>query len=181
MKIFLIVEGPSDKIIFKGQNNWFDSLGIESEISPTYGKGKMVKAAEKYYKIARYQNANYIIFLPDQNSDACALVTRQKIGMNSYNKAVTIVMKLQMEAWILADSQCLRDSIRIHYSPAGITDVMVNPKLKLFSIMKNKLGYRPGEVEAAYIAAPHFSIERAAKHNNSARRFKEFIESIAEK
>lgn len=178
MKIFLIVEGDSDKIILGGQSNWFDSLGLELNIIPTDGKQNMIKTAMKHYRIGILSSANKIIFLPDQNSDKCALITRQKIGINSLKGAVTIVMKIEMEAWILADGQCIQDSIRLSYRPPGQTDKVISPKHKLCNILKRKLGYLPSTVEMATILTPYFSIERASLNNTSAKRFKEFIERI---
>lgn len=180
MKISLIVEGPSDKIILNEQSNWFNELGIELDFVITRGKGGMIKKAIRYYRAAIRQNFDYVIFLPDQDKDVCAIATREKIGMDLHSKAKTIVMKLEMEAWILADGQCIRDSINITYSPSGQTDNITDPKLRLFSIMRNKLGYEPEQVVAASVVAPYFSIERAARNNKSAKRFKEFIESIVE-
>lgn len=179
MKIFLIVEGDSDKVIFENQRSWFDSLGLELYIVTTYGKTNMVKTAKKHYKIATLCNADSIVFLPDQNGDECALCTRRKIGMDSRPKAVTVVMKRKMEAWILADGQCIRNSIHLQYSPAGKTDDEIYPKRRLSLILKRKLNYFPTEVEAATLLAPHFSIHRAAVNSTSVKRFKEFIENIS--
>lgn len=178
MKIFLIVEGDSDKILFDSQRRWFDYLGLELDIVPTYGKQNMIKTAKKHYKISIIRSANSIVFLPDQNGDVCALVTRQRIGINSLDKAVTIVIKREIEAWVLADGQCIRDSIHVQYSPAGQTDMEVDPKQKLHSILKSKFGYLPTNIEAAKMLASNFSINRAAMNNTSAKRFKEFIESV---
>jgi len=179
VKLFLIVEGDSDKIVLDGQRNWFDLLGLELNIVPTYGKQNMIKEAMKHYKIAILCSANNIIFLPDQDGDACALVTREKIGMDSQHRAVTIVMKRKLEAWILADGQCIQKSVNVHYSPAGQTDAEVNPKQKLHSILKRKLGYLPTAIEAATMIAPHFLLNRAATNNTSAKRFKEFIQTVS--
>ncbi len=179
MKIFLIVEGDSDKILFDGQRDWFKSLGYELNIIPVYGKPNMIKTAIKHYKIAILSNASNIIFLPDQNHDVCALVTREKIGTDSKDRAVTIVMKRELEAWILADGQCVQHCVCIQYAPAGQTDEEIDPKQKLKNLLKRKLGYFPTDIEAAKIAAPYFAINRAAMNNTSAKRFKEFIERIS--
>lgn len=181
MRISLIVEGDSDKIILDGQRDWFSLLGLEFDIFPTYGKPNMIRSAMKHYRIALLHDCCSIFFLPDQNGDQCALVTRQKIGMNSKDRAVTIVMKRELEAWILADGQCIRDSLGINYRPSGQTDAEMYPKQKLLSILQRKLGYFPTEIEVATLTAPHFSITRAAMANTSAKRFKEFIESISRK
>ena len=179
MRISFIAEGDSDKIILGGQRNWFSSLGIEFDIFLTYGKKNMIKSAMKHYNIALLQDSGSIIFLPDQNGDACALVTRQMIGMDSKDRAVTIVLKRELEAWILADGQCIRDSVGVNYRPSGQTDAETDPKQKLLSILRRKLEYFPTEVEVATLTAPHFSIIRAARANTSAKRFKEFIESVS--
>jgi len=176
LKISLIVEGDSDKILFEGQRSWFESLGLELNIIPTYGKSNMIKASMKHYKIALLNNVSNIIFLPDQNDDVCALVTRQKIGIDSKDRAVTIVMKRELEAWILADGKCVRDSTCLQYAPPGQTDTEINPKQRLYNILERKLGFFPTEVEAAQIISPYFSIARAAINNTSAKRFKDFIE-----
>lgn len=178
MKIFLIVEGDSDGTLLKGQLIWFASLGLDVTIVRTGGKKEMIRSAMKHYKIARLCGANAVIFLPDQNSDECALVTRRRIGMDGLERATTIVMKCELEAWILADGQCVQACICMQYSPAGQTDTEVDPKQKLQTQLKRKYGYLPTGLEAANIVAPHFSIHRAARNNTSAKRFKEFIESI---
>lgn len=179
MRISLIVEGDSDKIILDRQRNWFNSLGLEFDIVTTYGKKSMIKSAMKHYNIALLKGAINVIFLPDQNGDQCALVTRQNIGMDSQSRAVTIVMKRELEAWILADGQSIRDSISINYRPSGYTDAEIDPKQKLLSILQRKLGYLPTEIEIAMLIAPYFSITRAARANTSAKRFKDFIERVS--
>jgi len=179
VRISFIVEGDSDKIILDGQRNWFSSLGLEYDIVPTGGKKNMIKSAMKHYRIALLHGCSNIIFLPDQNGDQCALVTRKMIGMDSVNRAVTIVMKRELEAWILADGQCIQDSVGINYRPSGQTGAEMDPKQRLLAILKSKLGYLHTEIEVATLVAPCFSITRAAIANNSAKRFKEFIERIS--
>lgn len=179
MRISFIVEGDSDKIILDGQRSWFSLLGLEYDIVPTGGKKNMIKSAMKHYRIALLTDCSNVIFLPDQNGDICALVTREKIGMDSKDRSVTIVMKRELEAWILADGQCIRDSVGINYRPSGQTDAEMDPKQRLLSILKSKLGYLPTEIEIATLVAPCFSITRAAIANTSAKRFKDFIESIS--
>lgn len=179
MRISLIVEGDSDKIILDGQRNWFSSLGLEYDIIPTYCKTKMIQSAMKHYRVALLRGCCSILFLPDQNNDQCALVTREKIGMDSQDRAVTIVMKRELEAWILADGQCLWDCVGINLRPSGQTDDEIYPKKKLLSSLRHKLGYWPTEVEVAILVTPCFSITRAAMANTSAKRFKEFIEEIS--
>ena len=179
MRISFIVEGDSDKIILDGQRNWFSSLGLELDIVPTYGKQSMIKSAMKHYRIALAQGYSNIVFLPDQNGDTCALVTREKIDMDSKDRAITIVMKRELEAWILADGQCIRNSIGVNYRLSGQTDAEMNPKQRLLSILQRKLTYFPTEIEVAMLTAPHFSIARAAMANTSAKRFKDFIERIS--
>lgn len=178
MKIFLIVEGYSDVLLLNGQRTWFDSLGLDMNIVPTGGKKEMIRSAIKHYRIAILCGAHSVIFLPDKNSDECALVTRRRIGIDGLKRATTIVMKRELEAWILADGQCVQECIHMQYSPAGQTDTEVDPKQKLQTQLKRKYGYLPSGLEAARMVSLHFSVHRAARNNTSAKRFKEFIESI---
>ncbi len=178
MKIFLIVEGDCDEILLESQLDWFNSLGLYVKIVPTDGKLNMIKKARAHYTAAINCGANKVIFLPDKHGDECALVTRRRIGMNGLDRATTIVIKCEMEAWILADGQCVRACIGMQYRPAGQTDTEVDPKQKLQTQLKRKYGYLPSGLEAAKLVASHFSIHRAARNNTSAKRFKEFIENI---
>ncbi len=101
--------------------------------------------------------------------------------MDLVNRAVTIVMKRELEAWILADGQCIQDSVGINYRPSGQTNAEMDPKQRLLSILKRKLGYLPAEIEVATLVAHCFLIPRAAITNTSAKRFKDFIEGISRK
>lgn len=175
MKMHLIVEGESDRQLFLAQKYWFDSLGLEVDVYPTNGKTNMEKNAHKYYEISLITNAQKIIFLPDQDADRCALVTRAKVGLESEERALTVVVKREIEAWILADGRCIEEATGLCYQPAGITDLEVDPKQTLYSLLKRKIGHLPTGAEAIALLKSHFSIERAAGNNNSARRFKEMI------
>jgi hypothetical protein len=180
MSIFIIVEGDSDKIILESQLAWFDSLGLKMHFVPVGGKQSMIKKAKAHYHTATSCGAEKVIFLPYKHNDPCALITREKIGMDSLDKATTIVVKCEIEAWVLADGECVRQCACVPYHPAGQTDTEIDPKQKLQSQLKHKFGSIPlTSIEAAKKVAPHFSIHRAARNNTSAKRFKEFIVSIS--
>ncbi len=178
MKVVLIVEGNSDTILFKSQSQWFESQGLHIQIITTGGKPGMVKNARKYCKLAFNPDVHNIIFLPDQNGDTCAPQTCQKLNIDSLNKVTTIVLIHELEAWILADKDCVNKIVDATYHVSGQTDDILDPKQKLFSMFHRKFGYTPSETESASLAAPCFSIERAARANTSANRFKQFIEAI---
>lgn len=176
MKLFLIVEGPSDEIIFRYQCDWLKSLGIEKvAIRPADGKDKMIRDAQKHYRTSISQGADIVIFLLDQDNDVCAMATRTKLKVESLDKACVIVVKRELEAWLLADGQCIRNTFRCNYHASGQTDSFMSPKDKLQAITRQQLGYPLTETEYAYRIAPHFSIFRAASNNTSAKRFKEFV------
>jgi len=178
LKLFLIVEGQSDEIILKAQNNWFESLGLgKPAIRIADGKGKMIRDAQKHYQTSIHNGADIIIFLLDQDTDICAMATRMALNIDSRNKACVIVIKRELEAWLLADGECIRNTFRSSYHASGQTDSLANPKDRLKSITQQQLGDRLTETEYAYRIAPHFSIVRAAGNNTSAKRFKEFVES----
>ena len=176
MKIMLIVEGQSDSIIFNKQAQWFKSRGIDFQVILANGKSEMIKKARKLYKTSIYSGAQYVIFLPDQDSDTCGLVTRERIDVDSLPNAVTIALKRALEAWILADRDCINSIIDLKYRTSGQTDFIQNPKERLLNMMERKYGYRPTAVEAALKVAPFFSLDRASKTNTSTKRFKQFIE-----
>lgn len=132
----------------------------------------------KFYRSSIISGADQIIFLPDQNGDACALVTRNKINIDSLPKATTIAIKRELEAWILADSHCIRCALVSNYHTSGITDNIIDAKETLYSIVNRNLGFRPTSVEAANIFANHFSIEKAASVNTSAKRLVDLVNSF---
>lgn len=171
MKIALIVEGPSDKIVLESQAECFSELGVEITVRPTGGKPEMCKKAAKFHKIETILGARKVIFLPDQNADACAIVTRRKIGMDKCRCAVTLVLKRELEAWILADGNAVTSVTGKQYQPAGQTDSISDPKQELMRRFFRALGYNPSEVEMATEISPHFSLSRATKYNTSAKRF----------
>jgi len=178
LKIALIVEGLSDKIILDEQRQWFLSLGMEIDIIVAGDKITMIRKALKFYKASIISGATRVIFLPDQNGDQCALVTRKRINADNLPNATTSVMQRELEAWILADHNCINCTIDPNYHTSGITDNVINPKQNLFSMIKRKLGYEPTTVESAKIFANQFSIVQAANANNSAKRFINLVNSL---
>ena len=178
MKVVLVVEGNSDVILFKEQSQWFESMGLDTQIISTDGKSNMKIKARKYCCFSRSPDVQHLLFFPDQDMDICALQTCQKLNVDALDKVTIIVLKRQLEAWILADSECINSTIDTSYHLSGQTDNILDPKRELFSLFHRKLGYTPSEVEITSWVAPYFSIERAARSNTSANRFKQLIETI---
>ena len=178
MKVVLVVEGNSDTIFFKEQSQWFESLGLAIQIITAGSKSEMTKKARKYCTFARVPNVQSVLFLPDQDLNSCALQTCQQLDVDAFDKVTIIVLKRELEAWVLADSECINSVTGINYRSSGQTDNILDPKQKLFSIFHRAFGYAPSEVEISSRVAPYFSIERAAKSNTSANRFKRFIETM---
>jgi len=178
LKIALIVEGFSDNILLSEQRRWFSSLGMEIDIITAGDKRSMIRKAIKFYNASIASGASHVIFLPDQNGDQCALVTRKKVNADDLPRATTLVIKRELEAWILADRRCLNCKLDPNYHTSGTTDNVPNPKQILFSLIHKKLGYTPTAVEAAKIFADQFSIVRAAVANNSAKRLVNIVNSL---
>ena len=178
MRVTFIVEGPSDNIILNGQLPWFASLGLDIDIITAGNKCNMARKATKFYNASIISGADHVVFLPDQDRDACALVTRNKIGVDQLPRATTIVVKRELEAWILADFHCINCTVAPNYHTVGITDDIIDPKEKLSSIIHKKLGYIPTSVEAANIFSNHFCLEKAASANNSASRLLRLTNSL---
>jgi len=179
MKLFLIVEGKSDKKLFSSLEEWFHSHEIQVKIIIAGSKKELIRDALKHYKLAFYNGADKVLFLPDQNGDPCALYTKQKFqNILHLNNIDIIVLKKELEAWILADGECIRRIIRSDYNPSGITDNIDNPKENLHAKLRRYLKHPVTTNEAIECVSPYFSIERAARYNTSAKRFKNIIENL---
>lgn len=178
MKIALIVEGLSDNILLDEQRQWFLSLGMEIDIITAGDKHNMIRKALKFYNASIASGATHVIFLPDQNGDQCALVTRKKVNADDLPGATTLVIKRELEAWILADRHCINCTLDPNYHTSGTTDNVLNPKQTLFSLIHKKLGYTPSTVEAAKMFADQFSIVKAAVANHSAQRLINLVSSL---
>lgn len=171
MKIALIVEGPSDKIVVESQAQWFSQLGFEVTVRPAGGKTEMFKKAAKFHRVETMLGARKAIFLPDQNGDPCATRTRERVGMDDCPCALTVVLKRELEAWLLADGKAVTLATRKQYQPPGQTDSIPDPKQELSRKFFRAFGYNPSEVEMAHEVSRHFSLSRAARYNTSAKRF----------
>ena len=179
MRIAFIVEGPSDKIVLQSQLPWFSGLGLQVEFTPVGGKTRMCKKAASFHKTQTIRGMQKAIFLPDQNADRCAKVTRQKVGMDDCPCALTVVLKKELEAWLLADGEAVTGATGKHYRPAGQTDFIRHPKQELTRKFARALGYNPTEVEMASEMSRYFSITRAANYNTSAKRFLDVLSRLA--
>lgn len=179
MKIALIVEGQSDKIVFESQGDWFSQLGFEVTVRRTRGKPEMCKKARKFHRAETILGSQKAIFLPDQHGDPCATYTREKVGMNDCPCAITVVLKRELEAWILADGKAVTKATGKQYQPAGQTDSVRDPKQELTARFSRAFGYNPSEVEMASEISQYFSLARAAKYNTSAKRFVDELSALA--
>lgn len=171
MKVALIVEGPSDKKLLESQTRWFNSIGLDVVIRIAGGKREMCRGARKFHNVEKLHGTQKVLFLPDQNGDPCVTFTRRRVGMDKCPCALTVVLKRELEAWILADGGAVASVTGRQYEPAGQTDSILDPKGELATILGRRLGYRPTEVEVADLISEHFSLTRSARCNTSARRF----------
>ena len=175
----LIVEGPSDKILLESQAPWFNNIGLDVVIRIAGGKKEMCKSAGKFHRVETLQGTQKVVFLPDQDGDPCVTFTRQRVGMDRCPCAITVVLKRELEAWILADGRALASVTAREYRPAGQTDSILDPKAELGTLLERTLGYRPTAVEMAGLIAKRFSLVRAARYNTSARRFVQEIKRLS--
>lgn len=173
MKVGIVVEGLSDKDIIKGLSGWFENIGLTVDIITAHDKTRMVKSSRKHFHACIWQGSRIVFFLVDQNADACVLETRNRFDVDSESAVVVSVVKSKLEAWILADGQCIRKCFGTTYTPAGMTDSIRNPKELLFTMFTRKYNYRPTERVVTKMVAPHFSLERASLNNTSARYFRD--------
>ncbi len=180
MNIAFIVEGDSDEIIFNTLKNYLKNKNIQLEIVPTYGKSNMLKKARKHYKACKcLHNAEYVIFFPDLDNDICPEIIKNNICVSENNDVKVNVIVKELEAWILADQDCISSTLNISYHSSGFTDEIIKPKVKLCNIVRKNLGYNPSEIECAKLFSQKFSIERSKELNNSANRLWNFIENLS--
>lgn len=179
MKIALIVEGESDKKIFERQIPLFSQIGLQVSVTQTGGKGKMCRGARRFHTVETLRGNRKVVFLPDQHGDPCALVTREKVGMDECPCALVVVVKRELEAWILADGEAVSKATRKLDRPAGLTDTIPDPKQELLKKLSRALGDGVTGVELAKAVSPHFSLRRAAKNNTSAKRFLDQLRQLA--
>ncbi len=180
MKIGLIVEGNSDKILFSSLEKWFKERKIDIEIIESGGKSRMKKNFHKHLKTCKYLlQTEYVIFLPDQDGDSTIEDTISSFPVaRDFNYSISVLAK-ELEAWILSDSTCLNLSFGINRAPAGYTDNIVNPKEVLISLVMKTLKHEITNIEIINILKTTFSLNKAKQNNNSARNFVDLIESLS--
>ena len=176
-KVAIITEGLSDISILNSLNSWFSEKELEVMFINAESKSKMIKNARKHYQTSIYSGCEYVIFLVDQNGEPCVTAVKDKIQLDNIRRVNKLVLKREMEAWMLADGQAIRTATSVHYFPSGMTDRMDDPKQTLKNIFKRGLGYAPTTLEMADSISPYFSIDRSAGNNTSALRFKNIIEN----
>ncbi|MGF7184100.1 hypothetical protein GGQ84_000180 [Desulfitispora alkaliphila] len=180
MKIALVVEGQSDRIFFSSLIDYFKNYGVSIDIIDTGGRPSMFKNAEKHYKACKYGlGADFVIFMPDIDNDVSVDITAEKVKVCSGDNYKVSVIVRELEAWILADGNCINQVLDSDYQPSGITDNIVNPKEKLTHMIYDKLNLKLTAFEIAQKFSPHFSVFRAEQNNNSLNYFLQIIKGLS--
>ena len=138
MNMAIVVEGISDKDIVKGLSEWFEKIGLTVEIITAGDKHRIEKNSRKHFDAQIGQGSKIVFFLVDQDVDACVLETRSRFDVNGKRRALVSVVTHKMEAWVLADGQCIRQCFGTPYAPSGMTDHIRNPKERLFTMFTRK-------------------------------------------
>lgn len=172
MKVALIVEGRSDELLFKDIYDWFSSKSIEVIVRSAEGKPNIFKKADKHFHSCIYgEGVDHVIFIVDLDySTEADLISKFKINGDPSKYSIHISIK-ELEAWFLADGDCLSEILGTPYQPSGFTDTIDNPKEVLQLMFRKKFGFIMTEVELVKKIVQHFSLDRAAKNNCSAENF----------
>lgn len=175
MKIALIVEGPSDKRFFeKLYEQFYRHTQFEVFVRPAGGKPRIFNKAQHHFHSCIYgEGADHVIFIVDiDQSTEVNTLAKFKINGDPSKYSVHVVIR-ELEAWFLADGNCLSKVLDTLYQPSGYTDKIENPKEKLQMMFKKKFGYILTEMEMVDKIIEHFSLDSASQYNNSARKFKD--------
>lgn len=187
IKIVIIVEGKSDKLIFDYQEKYFSKYGLDVSVKNGNSRTEVINKAKSHYTVAKINKNDYIIFAIDKDKDGCFSNIRRVIEeeinsiANSHCQYEINFFVMELEAWYLADYRCLNSILDNVDRPSGITDDIKYPKQKLFSLWNNSKGYKPTTVECASAFGPNLDLEEASKYNNSCKRFLRIIKDISNK
>lgn len=111
VKVGFIVEGDSDKIFFESENfrNYLQELSISfiPEVINANGNGNLLpKNISEYSKALISKGATHIFVVTDLDTDKCVTLTKERINPSVNHKC--IVVKKDIEAWFLADTNTMR-------------------------------------------------------------------------
>ncbi len=192
----LVVEGASDRIYVAAVIAWLARLAkqVNSALLPCklqQASGKHLSGYVKAIRILQHTGCGAVIVLRDSDFKNCGPEEKRRVAQHLRQKCPGInisvsVAEPEIEAWILADAECIHNACRSHYAPGatGWSDNATtrarrrDAKERLRHILAGSQKYAarfrtvpPTEIEMAEIFSAHFNIARAANFNPSALHF----------
>lgn len=174
VKVGFIVEGDTEKVIVESPAfiAWLSANGI-SLVRPVVnakGGGNLLpQNIEPFIATLQQAQAEHIVILTDQETEASAAAVRQRIGLQHTNLIFVAVKAI--EAWFLADTQALRKWLGIPtFTEDKPEETLGMPwdRLKEIARENNKRGPGTNKVSFAKKMVNHhgFTITSASSHSN---------------
>ena len=182
MKIGFICEGKTEKKILESQafKNILTSLNLDivEPVIDAEGKDKLLpRALNAFTEELKNQGAEAIVILTDRDKDVCITFTKQRITNDpSY---VIIVAVKTIEAWFLADSDCMSTVLKKTYGIENPEDVEAFAEIKKALVEYTGRGANDKILLSGMMIRNGFSVANAAKHPNC-HSAKYFISKLTE-
>jgi len=181
IRVGFICEGATEKKIIESENTrtLLKSLHIELIIPVIDATGKTNLSRNKinpYIDRLKANGAEKIVVITDQDKD-CITKTKDAIGRDKVN-LIAVAVK-QIEAWLLADSDCMRAILSDPEFHCDSPEEPLDP-YKVISdllVMQTRMGARSKLLLVAKCINHKFSITKAAQHPNC-NSAKYFIEKL---
>jgi hypothetical protein len=186
MKLGFICEGKTEKKIVESEN--FQQLLTDlnhtcvPDIIDAKGNGNLLpKYLDSFSQRLKANEAEKIIIITDLDEDACITLTKERIAAKEDHIIIVSVKKI--EAWFLADSNCM-SSICGTEIQHEFPEEVLNPfeTIKEYLISHTSRGIGDKILLAAKMINNNFSVANAAKHANcnSAKYLIQKLQSLSE-
>ncbi len=171
----IVVEGDSDRDFFnffkEKKPSWFNERGFRiAIIIRTEGRPRLIRKARRHLENLRLKGCQKVLFFIDQHKDECPPATADRLrDIAKEDDVLVCVVARALEAWFLADQEAIKRVTGQQFGDLP-TDDIDQPKEILKKLFRKRIRF-PTEEKMVRALCPHFSFERAAEGNKSARRF----------
>lgn len=172
IRIGIVVEGDTERWLFKERRSWFQERGLEVKVVQANGRSRLIQEARSHLEVMRLKGCRYTFFLLDQDDDPCfPAVAALLHHVRKESDTVVCVVARELEAWLLADTSAVLEATDQQFTRIP-TDELDQPA-KLLKELFRRGNRRKSltKVEMTRAISPYFDFERAAQGNRSASRF----------
>ncbi len=171
VRLGMVVEGRSDCEFLEKKRPWFNQQGFALTIHQARDRSRLIRKARRRLEILQQKGCQKVFFFIDQDRDECPPATAKLLTDVAREKdAIVCVVARELEAWFLADQEAVTKATGQRFKRRP-TDRIPDPKETLKNLFYKKRKKFLTEPEMVRALCPHFSFERAAEGNGSARRF----------